>query len=194
MVTEGCISSDFISAGTVNINPPCTTSVTKSYTCEYAHVVRGAYSTRCKYNIHGHSGKIEVTLSATSLDKSGMVLDFGAMGKIKALVDLFDHATLLWSGESYEVIQFFRKNFKRVIIMKLNTTAENMAATLMYYINNLIHADYNHINVDSVTVHETATGKATCYGYNPDAKILSVNDQEDCDKEFLNMLGLLEVK
>jgi 6-pyruvoyltetrahydropterin/6-carboxytetrahydropterin synthase len=144
-------------------------TITKKYTFEYAHVVRGAYSERCKYNIHGHSGVVEVTLAADKLDDSGMVLDFGHMQMVSAVIDLLDHATLLWELEDQEVKDFFLNNFRRVVIMSVNTTAENIAAAIFHYIHLWLNAtsaaSERGLHVESVTVHETARGKATCHSY-----------------------------
>jgi 6-pyruvoyltetrahydropterin/6-carboxytetrahydropterin synthase len=63
-----------------------------------AHRILG-HAGKCAY-LHGHTYRIEVTVSAPALDRLGMVIDFDdlrAMVK-KAVVDRWNHATLL-SGE-----------------------------------------------------------------------------------------------
>jgi len=56
-----------------------------------------------------------------------MVLDFKELADIKAQIDKFDHATTFWSKEDPMIINFFKDNFHRVIVMEKNVTAENMA-------------------------------------------------------------------
>ena len=143
--------------------------ITKKYRAEYAHIVRGAYSERCRYNVHGHSGLFEITLQSEELDSAGMVVDFGNLKPIKQLIDLFDHTMLLWEGENEEVKDFFKNNFERVIIMKQNTTAENMARVIADYAEEIVTTNFDDVNIKSVTVHETATGRATKYAYETDA-------------------------
>jgi 6-pyruvoyltetrahydropterin/6-carboxytetrahydropterin synthase len=133
---------------------------------ESAHIVRMASSERCKYNLHGHSGKWIIQLEG-KIQENGMVKDFKDLKPIKQFVDLFDHATILWDKEEYKFKDFFMNNFKRVLIMKKNTTAENMARLLFkftheYYKNN------NNINVYKAEYWETETGCAIATEYDID--------------------------
>ena len=58
-----------------------------------AHQLRG-YDGPCK-NVHGHTWKIEVTLSSEKLDAIGMVTDFKVLKKILAdVTDPLDHVFL----------------------------------------------------------------------------------------------------
>ncbi len=113
-------------------------SVKKSFFSETAHIVRDAISERCKFNIHGHSYQWNATLYTDKLQENGMVLDFKELGFIKQLVDLFDHTTVLWMSEKQSIIDFFNGNFKRVIIMRKNPTAENMTEFLTNIIINYV--------------------------------------------------------
>lgn len=73
------------------------TSVTRIYTVEYAHRLQN-HEGKCK-NLHGHSGRVELTFAAPGmwgLGKSGMVIDFGLIDTIvKDLIAKFDHAAIL---------------------------------------------------------------------------------------------------
>lgn len=69
--------------------------LTTSYTFDAAHRIRG-HPGKCAY-LHGHTYRLEVTVSAQRLDPLGMVMDFDDLREIvrKAVVDSWDHATLL---------------------------------------------------------------------------------------------------
>jgi len=136
--------------------------ILKTFETETAHIVRDAVSERCKFNIHGHSYKWEVVISSGPLTQlNGMVLDFKELKPIKEFIDLFDHATVFWSRESPIVIDFFKDHFKRVLVMRKNPTAENMARLIMKYVTSWLF-DNNHtkhgVFIDEVKVWETRTG------------------------------------
>ncbi|MDU5326656.1 6-pyruvoyl trahydropterin synthase family protein, partial [Campylobacter ureolyticus] len=77
--------------------------IRKIYDFENAHIVRFCSSKRCRTSIHGHSYRCEVMLNSNFLDNAGMVYDFGLMKQgIKVIIDSFDHATTLFSGDSDE--------------------------------------------------------------------------------------------
>jgi 6-pyruvoyltetrahydropterin/6-carboxytetrahydropterin synthase len=69
--------------------------LTTSYTFDAAHRIRG-HPGKCAY-LHGHTYRLEVTVSAQRLDPLGMVMDFDDLREIvrKAVLDSWDHATLL---------------------------------------------------------------------------------------------------
>ena len=76
-----------------------TIRITKKFNFETGHALYG-YDGKCK-NVHGHSYKLEVTVSGKPITdasnvKFGMVIDFGDLKKIvkEEIVDLFDHATV----------------------------------------------------------------------------------------------------
>src|SRR3972149_2741585 len=66
-----------------------------SYTFDAAHRIRG-HAGKCAY-LHGHTYHLEVTVTAEALDPLGMVMDFDDLGEVvrKAVLDRWDHATLL---------------------------------------------------------------------------------------------------
>lgn len=136
-------------------------TITKKYTTETAHIVRNASSERCRYSLHGHSYSWHVSIEGP-IGENGMVIDFKDLAYIKGVVDLFDHATVLWDKEDKEFKNFFLNTFRRVLIMKKNTTAECMARLIFQatkeWLNELDVKDYNVVKVD---VWETATGCAS---------------------------------
>lgn len=146
--------------------------IRKTFKAETAHIVRGAYSTKCDKNLHGHSYLYELFLSATELDNAGMVTDFTFVKKyFNPLFDSFDHASILMTSEKEEIKDCFLKNFERVVIADWNSTAELQSrffTTISYFIikylneNNLWENGEQDVKVKSVRVHETKTGYAEC--------------------------------
>ena len=167
--------------------------ITKIFRTETSHVVREAFSERCKYNIHGHSYVWELNISG-DLDKAGMVVDFGALSSIKKFVDLFDHATVFWNQEDrYSTsIEFFKKNFNRWIVMKQNPTAENMARLLLKQANIFFKKMNMRCKAVSVVVHETITGKATAFEYNDFDIIDELSEELTNDLNKLNQSLLVK--
>lgn len=66
-----------------------------AYDFDAAHRIRG-HPGKCAY-LHGHTYRLEVTVSAAALDAMGMVMDFDDLDRVvrKAVLDAWDHATLL---------------------------------------------------------------------------------------------------
>ena len=143
--------------------------ITKIFTFEGSHVVRNCTSDRCSHSVHGHSYKVEVCFAADTLDNAQMVMDFGLMkGSIKALIDAFDHTHVICSKDSKEYREFFKKHNDRWIEVPFNPSAEMLSLCLLRLID-LINEYTHYANGEgkvvpkSVTVHETATGRATSY-------------------------------
>jgi 6-pyruvoyltetrahydropterin/6-carboxytetrahydropterin synthase len=66
-----------------------------SYTFDAAHRIRG-HAGRCA-GLHGHTYRLDLTVSAERLDALGMVVDFDDLRALvdKAVLARWDHATLL---------------------------------------------------------------------------------------------------
>jgi len=132
--------------------------IKKRFKTETAHIVRGAVSERCKHSLHGHSYKFDVTIEG-ELGDNGMVLDFIELKPIGEFIDSMDHATVFWDKDEQPLINFFKSSFDRVVIMKKNTTAENMARLIFNFAKSwLIKKGYSHLKVKQVDVWETETG------------------------------------
>lgn len=145
------------------------TSIKKVFKTETAHIVRNAISERCRFNVHGHSYKWEVIIEGPMDPISGMVLDFKELKVIKEFIDQFDHAMVLWSEDDPNFIKFFMDNTHRVIVMKKNVTAENMARVLHRLVNEWLTFCYcilfkpgtkGQYTCKQVNVWETETGCA----------------------------------
>jgi len=98
------------------------------------------YDGECK-NIHGHTWKIIVKLSAEKkqeYNKTGMVVDFKTLKKyLKEIIDLFDHKYL-------NDVFLLDKDAKKLNLT--NTTAENIAELIFYKYSKLID---KHINISN---------------------------------------------
>lgn len=145
--------------------------ITKKFITETSHIVRNCSSDRCKYSIHGHSYTIEVELYSKHLDNAQMTIDFGLMkGAIKSYIDSLDHCHLICSRDGQEYTDVCKKYSARWIELPFNPSAEMMAIWLFYIVDYILkHTNWNNgedtntLRVNSVTVHETATGKATAF-------------------------------
>lgn len=145
----------------------------KLFEFENAHIVRDCSSKRCKYSIHGHSYKLELQLESKQLDRAGMVYDFGLLKQeIKELVDSFDHAITLFSGDDSEYLEAMKRHSKRYVILPVNASAENFCRVFFVLIDKLLSQTKMQngeqgVRLKSVVVHETRTGWAQ--GFREDA-------------------------
>lgn len=75
----------------------------RSIDVDFAHHVRG-HAGGC-INIHGHTWKFEVGLSAESLDARGFVVDFGELSRhvLRPIHDLLDHSLAIGEDTYREV-------------------------------------------------------------------------------------------
>jgi 6-pyruvoyltetrahydropterin/6-carboxytetrahydropterin synthase len=152
--------------------------ITKQFRSETSHIVRNAFSERCKYNQHGHSYVYEVSIVGEVSETSGMVLDFKELQPIKSLIDMFDHCAVLWEGEQNYFKDFFKKEFKRVLVMKKNPTAENMVRIISKFVSQWLSEKHPHCCLHSVRVWETVTGSAEGNEFDDDDVFTFVS--EDC--------------
>lgn len=146
--------------------------IRKLYKIESAHWVPKAYSRRCSYNIHGHSGKIEVFFKAHNLNDAEMVIDFGQLKDIiGSFIDMFDHSIHIpdvdyWVSD--EDLDYLCTNTERWIHFPGNPTAENYAVFFRDCINELLkyvldinlNSNYTEVTCSAVRYHETDTGYA----------------------------------
>ena len=143
--------------------------ITKKFTFEGSHVVRNCTSHRCSHSVHGHSYVVELTFSGRKLDNAQMLYDFGLMkGTIKEFIDSLDHCHVISEFDSEDYIKFFTTHNDRWIIVPFNPSAEMLSVFIMRFVQFIMehtktaNGEDNDLKVKSVTVHETATGRATC--------------------------------
>ncbi len=107
-----------------------------------AHNLKG-YKGKCEA-LHGHNWKVEVSLGADALDKTGMVEDFTVIKmKLKEILGLFDHKYL-------NQLSYFKK---------INPTSENIAKLI--YAKMKERLKRGEVVVISVKVWETENSFAT---------------------------------
>lgn len=147
--------------------------IRKLFRFEAAHIVRGCSTDRCRWNIHGHSFKVELMLRSDTLDNAGMVMDFSLMKLwIKDLFESVDHSYLMWSQESEEFKQSIREMSRRWVEFPFSPTAENLARYFHWFAQKILDRTVflngeNGVAVSSVRVHETDTGYAETEGMEP---------------------------
>ncbi len=102
-----------------------------------------------------------------------MVYDFGLMKQnMKDLVDSFDHAITLWDGDDNAYITDMKKHSDRWVQLPVSPSAEQFSRVIFIMINELLKLTSmvngeKRVKLNSVIVHETATGYAQ--GFEEDA-------------------------
>lgn len=116
------------------------TSVTKCFDFEAAHFLP-EYEGACS-RLHGHSYKMQVTVSGSVDEASGMIVDFNVLKSVvkKCVVDKYDH-------------QYLNEFFKL-------PTAENMVQHIFKELNNQFIK--MGLVLDSVKLWETESSFAEC--------------------------------
>ena len=99
--------------------------VTKTFHMAYGHRLFN-YNGKCE-NLHGHNGKIEVTLKAKKLNHEKMVMDFTELGgKIKKWLDSnLDHKVILAKKDT--LVPVLKKQGQACFLTADNPTAETLA-------------------------------------------------------------------
>src|SRR4026208_442222 len=99
--------------------------VTKEIYFCYGHRLLN-YEGKCR-NLHGHNGKAVITIESESLDKLGMVMDFGDIKKaISTWIDTtLDHRMLLHKDDP--LVPILLQMNEPVCVMETNPTAETIA-------------------------------------------------------------------
>ena len=147
--------------------------IRKLFKFENAHIVRDCTTQRCSENIHGHSYKIEVLLESNYLDNGQMVYDFGLTKRtIKELIDSFDHAITLWSGDDANYIEAMKKYSNRWIELPVSPSAEQFSRVIYLIVERILACTEmqngeREVKLHSIIVHETETGYAQ--GFKEDA-------------------------
>lgn len=84
------------------------------------------YAGKCRH-LHGHNGRILITLEGENLDGRGMLVDFSDIKKsIRTWVDdELDHRMIL--NEADPMVPIFRAHNEPLYLIPHNPTAENIA-------------------------------------------------------------------
>lgn len=143
-------------------------SITKIFSFEGAHALMN-YDGLCS-NIHGHSYRLEVTVTRPELPtqagsfietdltdpKNGMLLDFTVLKqKVNlSIIDVFDHSLILNGKMNAEIIQTLEKTYHRIITVPYQPTSENL---LLDFASRLMQVLPSHIHLKRLRLYETAT-------------------------------------
>jgi len=161
--------------------------IRKLFKFENAHIVRDCSTRRCSENIHGHSYKVEILLESNYLDNGQMVYDFGLTKLyIKELIDSFDHAITLWSGDKPEYIEAMKRFSKRWVELPVSPSAEQFSRVIYLMVEKVLQATQmqngeRDVRLHSVIVHETETGYAQGF-------------REDAYSELMGKISLEEIR
>ena len=100
-------------------------AVTKVIHFCYGHRLLN-YKGKCRH-LHGHNGKVEIELSAKTLDRRGMVRDFTEIKRaIQGWIDAnLDHKMILCAGDP--ALPALRRLTEPLYVVGENPTAENLA-------------------------------------------------------------------
>jgi len=128
------------------------TTVTKSVKFDAAHILTN-HQGLCK-NLHGHTYRVDLSVTQQDGDKSDMVIDFKDLKAVATSVicDRFDHAFVYSTaseGES-EIASVVEKHGMRTVALPFRSTAENLARYFFGELKPLIPG------LSSVKVWETA--------------------------------------
>ncbi|MBA2483269.1 MAG: 6-carboxytetrahydropterin synthase QueD [Nitrosomonas sp.] len=120
------------------------------------------HNSQCRH-LHGHRYVIEISLSGNIITEvgvaeQGMVMDFSEVKRIakKVLVDKWDHAFLVYSGDT-PVVNFLQslENHK-TIVLDSQPTAENLALVAFRILDKAYLDKYgNQLRLEQVRIFET---------------------------------------
>jgi 6-pyruvoyltetrahydropterin/6-carboxytetrahydropterin synthase len=119
--------------------------------------------------VHGHSYIIEVLIESNFLDNGQMVYDFGLTKlNIKDLIDAFDHAISIWDKDDMNYIKEQQRFSDRWVLLPVSPSAEQLSRVLFLMIDKLLQNTSmingeKEVSLNSIIVHETATGYAKCF-------------------------------
>ena len=128
--------------------------LTTAYVFDAAHRIAG-HPGKCAW-LHGHTYHLEVTVSSPTLNPLGMVMDFDDLGDAvrKAVLDLWDHATLLAVndplGPAISAVQ--REAPDRVVLLPGHPTAEVLTREAWTRIESRLPAG---ITLERIAIRET---------------------------------------
>jgi len=97
----------------------------------YGHRLLG-HEGKCEH-LHGHNGRVLITLEAPTLDERGMVLDFSEIRRTVSqwIEEYLDHRMLLCRDDP--LVSLLRNAGEPMFLMDVNPTAENIARLICQY-------------------------------------------------------------
>jgi 6-pyruvoyltetrahydropterin/6-carboxytetrahydropterin synthase len=120
------------------------------------------HRSQCRH-LHGHRYAIEITLAGTVLDaagqpENGMVMDFSRVKLIakEHLVDAWDHAFLVHSGDDRVVAFLASLPGHKTVVLERVPTVENLAAIAFEMLDPHYRASFgNQLRLQRVRIFET---------------------------------------
>ena len=90
------------------------------------------YDGKCKY-LHGHNGRVVITLEAEKVDQRGMVIDFGDIKNVVSqwIDEVLDHRMILCRDDP--AIPYLEKLGEPMYLIDENPTAENIAKLIFHF-------------------------------------------------------------
>ena len=120
------------------------------------------HNSQCRH-LHGHRYVLEITLlgdiiTDQGVAEQGMVMDFSEVKRIakSVLVDKWDHAFLVYSGDA-RVVQFLQSlEDHKTIVLDAQPTAENLVLIAFDILDEAYQDTYgNHLQLEQVRLFET---------------------------------------
>lgn len=120
------------------------------------------HRSQCRH-LHGHRYVLEVTLAGEIISKegdpaNGMVMDFSEIKLLAKgrLVDLWDHAFLVYEGDT-KVVEFLDTLPEhKTVVLDCIPTAENLAEKAFRILDAVYQDTYgNHLRLERVRLYET---------------------------------------
>lgn len=138
------------------------TFVRKLIKVEYAHQLYTSYTELCHETIHGHSGVIELVMSAEELNQDSMVMDFGQLKDTvkKQIMEKYDHALFMPSEFPSEYLNMLARYNKRLTVTDKNPTCELFARMIFEEVTEILKTVDPRVKLEYVKFHETDTGYA----------------------------------
>lgn len=120
------------------------------------------HKSQCRH-LHGHRYAIEITLSGEIIDRAGdsangMVMDFSEVKElaIRHLVDRWDHAFLVFSGDANVIAFLATLPDHKTVVLEHVPTAENLASLAFNILDPVYRDTYgNHLQLERVRLFET---------------------------------------
>lgn len=134
-------------------------SISKEFSIEYSHRLNLPYESVCR-NLHGHSGRIVISISTDKLNKNGMIVDFAEIKKNiqKHFESLLDHTLILNETDSFVTLLATKT---KLFLMNGEPTAENLSKFIHDHTVKILNNMSLKFNKLSVTFFETAKNCAT---------------------------------
>ncbi|HCM42739.1 MAG TPA: 6-pyruvoyl tetrahydrobiopterin synthase [Candidatus Omnitrophica bacterium] len=91
----------------------------------YGHRLVG-HQGKCRH-VHGHNGRVQIEVAASTLDQLGMVIDFSEISRTigKWIDENFDHVLILW--EKDPLASVLKERGEKILVVAENPTAEYLA-------------------------------------------------------------------